>query len=64
MRTGTKIRLLGNPHVAALLVTVQGRKSRRFWLAGPFGFTSPCAGFEPSVLGLKARAESFCAKSL
>ena len=54
MRTGTKIRRLGNPHLAALLVTV-GQKSRRFWWAAPFGFTSTCAGFEPSLLGLKAR---------
>jgi hypothetical protein len=62
MRTETKIRRLGNPHLAALLVA--GRKPRRFWLAAPFGVTSRCAGFEPSVLGLKARVESFRDKSL
>ena len=26
-----------------------GRKPRRFWLAAPFRFASPCAGFEPFV---------------
>jgi hypothetical protein len=31
-----------------LPITV-GRKPRRFWSARPFGYASPCAGFEPYV---------------